>query len=149
MVLIVDSSGVKVMGDGEWANRQKGERRRKGWIKVHICVDYKTGQIVEFSLTDERVHESKVFKGLIKGVEGKGLKVGEIIMDGAYDREKVWREVERMRAKAVIKVRRDGREKGLLGRDETIRDVREKGIDGWAKEKGYGRRNMVRRVFQG
>ena len=71
MVLIVDSSGVKVMGEGEWANRQKGEGRRKGWIKVHICVDYKTGKIVEFSLTDERVHDSKVFKGLIKGVEGR------------------------------------------------------------------------------
>ena len=66
MVLIVDSSGVKVMGEGEWANRQKGERRRKGWIKVHICIDYKKGQIVEFSLTNERIHESKVFKDLIK-----------------------------------------------------------------------------------
>ncbi|WP_456331785.1 transposase [Fervidibacter sacchari] len=93
MVLIVDSSGVKVMGEGEWANRQKGERRRKGWIKVHICIDYKKGQIVEFSLTNERVHESKVFKDLIKGVEGKGLKVKELIMDGAYDREEVWSEV--------------------------------------------------------
>lgn len=32
MVLIVDSSGVKIMGEGEWAKRQKGEGRRKGWI---------------------------------------------------------------------------------------------------------------------
>jgi len=84
---------------------------------------------------------------LIKGVEGKGLKVREMIMDGAYDREKVWREVERMKAKVVIKVRRDGRERGLLGRDETIREVREKGFDGWAKEKGYGRRNMAEASF--
>jgi len=44
------------MGEGEWAKKQKGEGGRKGWIKVHTRVDYKTGKIVEFSLTDERVH---------------------------------------------------------------------------------------------
>ncbi|MFA0741164.1 MAG: hypothetical protein DFNUSKGM_001273 [Candidatus Fervidibacter sacchari] len=49
---------------------------------------------------------------------------------------KLWSEVERIGAKAVIKVRRDGRERGLLGRDETIREVREKGFEVWAEEKG-------------
>jgi len=117
MVLTVDSSGVKVMGEGEWAKRQEGER--KGWIKVHICVDYETGEIVEFSLTDGRVHESKVFKGLIEGVEGKGLKVREMIMEGAYDREKVWGEVGRMKGKAVIK-----RLEGMEGRGDYWEGMR-------------------------
>ena len=49
---------------------------------------------------------------------------------------KLWSEVERIGAKAVIKVRRDGRERGLLRRDETIREVREKGFEVWAEEKG-------------
>jgi len=39
IVLIVESSGIKVMGEGKWAKMQKGEGRRKGWIKVQICVD--------------------------------------------------------------------------------------------------------------
>jgi hypothetical protein len=54
-------------------------------------------------LTDERVHESKVFKVMMEGMEGRGGKVREVIMDGAYDRGEVWEEIERMGAKGVIK----------------------------------------------
>jgi transposase len=99
-------------------------------------------------LTDERVHESKVFKVMMEGIERGGGKVREVIMDGGYDRGEVWREIERMGAKGVIKVRRDGKEGGVLkGRDETIREMREKGFCEWAKEKGYGRRNRVEATF--
>ena len=45
-------------------------------------------------MTDERVHESKVFKGMLEGMEGRGEKVREVIMDGGYDRGEVWRETE-------------------------------------------------------
>jgi hypothetical protein len=126
IVVIVDSSGVKVMGKGEWAKRRErkeiGRMERKRWIKVHLCVDFETGKILEFCLTDKRVHESKVFKVMMEGVERRGEKVREVIMDGTYDRGEVWREIERMGAKGVIKVRRDEKEGGVLkGRDETIR----------------------------
>jgi len=47
---------------------------------------------------------------MMEGMEGRGGKVREVIMDGAYDRGEVWEEIERMGAKGVIKVRRDGRE---------------------------------------
>lgn len=152
IVVILDSSGVKVMGKGEWAKRREGKERgrkeRKGWIKVHICVDFETGKIWEFCLTDERVHDSKVFKGMMEGIERRGGKVREVIMDGAYDRGEVWEEIERMGAKGVIRVRRDGKEGGVLkGRDEAIREMREKGFCEWAKEKGYGRRNKVEATF--
>jgi transposase len=152
IVVIVDSSGVKVMGKGEWAKRRErkeiGRMERKGWIKVHLCIDFETGKILEFCLTDERVHESKVFKKMMEGIERRGEKVREVIMDGGYDRGEVWREIERMGAKGVIKVRRDGKEGGVLkGRDETIREMREKGFCEWAKEKGYGRRNKVEAIF--
>jgi hypothetical protein len=113
-------------GKGEWAKRRErkeiGRMERKGWIKVHLCVDFETGKILEFCLTDKRVHESKVFKVMMEGVERRGEKVREVIMDGTYDRGEVWREIERMGAKGVIKVRRDEKEGGVLkGRDETIR----------------------------
>jgi hypothetical protein len=65
-------------------------------------------------LTDERVHESKVFKGMMEGMERRGEKVREVIMDGGYDRGEVWGEIERMGAKGGIKVRRDGKEGGVL-----------------------------------
>jgi len=54
---------------------------RKGGIKVHLCVDSETGKILEFCLTDERVHESKVFKVMMEGIERGGEKVREVIMD--------------------------------------------------------------------
>ena len=66
------------------------------------------GERKEFCLTDERVHESKVFKGMMEGMEGRGEKVREVIMDGGYDRGVVWRETERRGAKGGIKVRREG-----------------------------------------
>jgi hypothetical protein len=83
IVVIVDSSGIKVMGRGEWAKRRErkeiGRMERKRWIKVHLCIDFETGKILEFCLTDERVHEGKVSKGMMEGIErgkGKGSHYG-------------------------------------------------------------------------
>jgi hypothetical protein len=83
---------------------------------------------LEFCLTDGKVHESKVFKVMMEGMEGRGEKVREVIMDGGYDRGEVWEEIERMGAKGVIKVRRDGKERGVLkGREENDK--------GWVNER--------------
>lgn len=76
------------------------------------------------------------------------MEIREVIVDGLYDQKQVLKEVERIGAKGVIKVRKNGREKGLVKvRDETIRRVREVGFDRWAKENRYGRRNMVEATF--
>jgi len=125
MVLILDSSGLKVMGEGEW--RGRGERKRKGWIKVHVAVDGSSKKILNFVVTKENVHESKVFGELIEWVRGS---VREVIMDGAYDKRCVWERIRKEEMKGVIKVRRDARKGMNEKRDEVIRWIRERGYDG-------------------
>jgi len=88
--------------------RGRGERKRKGWIKVHIAVDSSIKKILNFVVTKENTHESKVFWELIEEVRGR---VREVVMDGAYDKRCVWERIRKEEMKGVIKVRRYERER--------------------------------------
>jgi len=82
IVIAVDSTGIKVHNRGEWM----GERckRRRGWIKIHFAVDVEKKQITAYEVTDERVHDNKVFKDLVEK-SCKKAKVKRVLADKAYD----------------------------------------------------------------
>ena len=50
-LLIVDSTGLSIMGEGEWAAAKHGRRGTRGWKKLHVGVD-RVGVIVAQALTD-------------------------------------------------------------------------------------------------
>ena len=50
MHLLVDSTGLSVVGEGEWAAVKHGGRGRRGWKKLHLGVD-RSGVIVARALT--------------------------------------------------------------------------------------------------
>jgi hypothetical protein len=56
VVIVLDSTGVKVFRSGSWLER--GYSRRRGYLKIHFAIDARTGEIVYFERTTDRVHDS-------------------------------------------------------------------------------------------
>jgi hypothetical protein len=81
ILLVIDSTGLKIVGDGEWhARKHKTSNKRRSWRKLHLGVDG-DGFIVASQLTESSVDDSSVGVTMIK--EG-GASIGRFTVDGAY-----------------------------------------------------------------
>ena len=78
--LVIDSTGLKVYGEGEWKMRVHGKSKRRGWKKVHLAVDPKNFQIVSMKLTDSKKADGKVLSPLLDSVK----KIRKVYADAAY-----------------------------------------------------------------
>jgi hypothetical protein len=83
--LVIDSSGLKVYGEGEWKVRQHGVGKRRTWRKLHLAVDEKTGQILAQRLTVKESDDASQLPALVEEVHYSGLQVKKVGADGAYD----------------------------------------------------------------
>jgi IS5 family transposase len=145
--LVLDSTGLKVYGEGEWKVRQHGYSKRRTWLKLHLAIDPKTHEIQAAMVTEPGVTDAEAVPDLLEQVKNPVEGVGA---DGAYDRRGVYEELERRGAAAVIPPRRDaviqrhGNTTGpRLARDENLRRIREIGRAAWKKESGYHRRSLA------
>lgn len=80
--LVVDSTGIKVYGEGEWKTRQHGISKRCTWRKLHLGIDEATGEILSAVVTTNDVHDGAILKDL---VEGADTDIEQVSGDGAYD----------------------------------------------------------------
>ena len=85
--LVVDATGLKVYGEGEWKVRQHGWNKRRTWRKLHLGVDEATGEIVAQTLTTNSQDDAGQVEPLLDQIEAPIAAVGG---DGAYDRRKVF-----------------------------------------------------------
>jgi IS5 family transposase len=144
--LVLDSTGLKVYGEGEWKVRQHGYSKRRTWLKLHLAIDPATHEIQAAVVSEPGVTDAEAVPSLLEQVENPVVGVGA---DGAYDRREVYEELERRGADAVIPPRRDavirrhGNTAGpRLARDENLRRIREIGRAAWKEESGYHRRSL-------
>ena len=79
--LIVDSTGLSIVGEGEWTAAKHGRCGKRGWKKLHLCVD-RSGVIVAQTLTERHVDDATTANTLIDAVEGD---VASVTADAAYD----------------------------------------------------------------
>lgn len=145
--LVLDSTGLKVYGEGEWKVRKHGDSRRRTWLKLHLAIDPQTPEIQAAMVSDPGVTDAEAVPDLLKQVENP---VTGASADGAYDRREVYEELERRGARAVIPPRRDaviqrhGNTAGpRLARDENLRRMRRIGRAAWKEESGYHRRSLA------
>ena len=106
--LLVDSTGVKMRGDGEWQVRKHGPGRRRQWRKVHLAMDTATGDIRAVEFTSSREGDSPVLPGLLAQIPPEQL-IGTVTADGAYDTRKCHAAIVDRGATAIIPIRRNGR----------------------------------------
>ena len=148
MHLVIDSTGLKLFGRGEWDEEKHG-RARRSWRKLHLAVDAGTGEIVACVLTDNGADDAGEVPALLEQIEGE---VASVAADGAYDGEPVYRAVadhQRDPPPDVVIPPRASAVPGTVGvdarsrRDCHIRSIAERGRMAWQRATGYGRRSLA------
>jgi hypothetical protein len=146
--LIVDSTGLSIVGEGEWAAAKYGGRGRRGWKKLHLGVD-RTGMIVAEILTDGDVNDAKTALDLIDEVK---CDIASITADTAYDTLAIY-DVSAARDAIVVvppsksATRSHRRRSRSSARDRTIMWVKEIGRRRWKIESGYHHQARVENTF--
>ncbi len=79
--IVVDSTGLKIYGEGEWKMRTHGKQGRRTWRKYHVAVDPDTMMVVSHELTETKDTDGHVLKDLLKNLK----KTGDVYADGALD----------------------------------------------------------------
>jgi hypothetical protein len=148
MHLVIDSTGLKLFGRGEWEEEKHG-RARRSWRKLHVVVDAGTGEIVAHVLTDKGADDAAQVPALLDQV---GAEIASVTADGAYDGEPVYRAVATCqpdpppdvvippRSSAVLSTETPNKQSR---RDRHIRFIAEKGRMAWQQATGYGRRSLA------
>ena len=145
--LLVDSTGVKVRGDGEWQVRKHGPGRRRQWRKVHLAMDTATGDIRAVEFTSSREGDSPVLPDLLAQIPAE-QPIGTITADGAYDTRTCHSAIADRGAAAVIPIRKNGRPwkedcPAARARNESLRASGYFGRAFWKRLTGYHARSRV------
>ncbi|MFT4542240.1 MAG: hypothetical protein ACI841_003590 [Planctomycetota bacterium] len=145
--LIIDSTGLSIVGEGEWAAAKHGNRGMRGWRKLHIGVD-RQGQIHTQVLTDSSGDDAKTGLEIIKKTGGK---LSSVTGDAAYDTVAIYKKAGSRGARVVIPPSRSAsisrRKPRSTERDKTIRRVNKVGRRRWKKESGYHQQGTVENAF--
>ena len=138
--LIVDSSGLKVCGQGEWHTKKHGEKKRKRWKKLHIGVDDQ-GWITASAMTDSHEQDPSQVLVLLARVD---REIDCFIGDGIYDQEPVYTavEVHSPSARVIIPPRKDAVLSPTVATSPTQRDrhiapIESEGRFAWKRTSGY------------
>lgn len=145
--VVVDSTGLKIYGEGEWKVRKHGAGKRRTWRKIHLAVDPATHSIVAMTTTGAETHDAHEVEALLDQVDAP---VRTFYGDGAYDQ---WKVYDLLKARAVwsivpprknAMIKRHGARLGeTLERDDCIRQIRRDGRKKWKASIGYHRRSLA------
>jgi hypothetical protein len=145
--LLVDSTGLRLCGPGEWLVEKHGTRRRRSWRKLHLATDADTGRIVAGVLTEHDADDGSQVGPLLEQVDGP---VASFTGDGAYDRGDVYANVAARHPDAVVvvpprasAVPSDAAETAPTQRDRHLQCIAERGRMGWQRASGYNWRALV------
>ena len=145
--LVVDSTGVKIYGEGEWKVRQHGWTRRRTWRKLHVGVDEATGEILAAVVSTNNYGDGQVLPDLLAQVEGE---LSQVTGDGGYDGRQCYDAIRERGARAVIPPQQGARiwqhgnsKQERHARDENVRGIRRHGRAQWKRESHYHRRSLA------
>ena len=145
--LLVDSTGLRLCGPGEWLVERHGSRTRRLWRKLHLATDADTGEIVAAELTGHDADDGGQVEALL---DSYGGPIASFTADGAYDRDDVYAAVaaRSRRAAVVIPPRSSAVPSAAANADPTQRDehiavIAAHGRMGWQRRSGYNWRALV------
>jgi hypothetical protein len=145
--LLVDSTGLKLCGPGEWLVEKHGTRTRRGWRKLHLGTDADTGRIVASVLTDHDADDGSQVGPLLDQIAGP---VASFTADGAFDSEDVYAAIAQRHptADVIIPPRSSAlpsqtAETAPTQRDRHLQTIAERSRMGWQKASGYNYRALI------
>ena len=145
--LIVDSTGLSIVGEGEWAAAKHGGCGQRGWKKLHLGVD-RSGVIVAHTLTEATVDDATTGIGLVETLDAD---IARVTADAAYDTIAFYDTATARGATVVVPpnktARVSRRRPRSRARDRTIRKMTKIGRRRWKKETGYHQQARVENAF--
>jgi|TARA_B110000240_G_C13395299_1_gene408569 hypothetical protein len=145
--LLIDSTGIKAEGEGEWNARKHGGSKRRLWRKIHIGIDEKTLEIRAIEATSSSIGDAPVLPDLLNQIP-PDEEIGSVTADGAYDTRKCHDAIAARNAHAVIPPRKNAKlwkpdTPGARARNEAVRSSKYLGRALWRQLSGYHRRSRV------
>jgi hypothetical protein len=147
--LVVDSTGLKLYGEGEWKMRKHGKSKRRIWRKIHLAVDSESGEIQAGFLSEASLSDAQALTSLLGEID---LQIEDFSADGAYDKRTVYRDVRKHSPESKIHIppRKDARiwQHGNCKapphpRDENLRYIRKYGRNAWKQDSNYHQRSLA------
>jgi len=147
--IVMDSTGLKIYGEGEWKVRMHGVSKRRTWRKLHVGANPEDGEIQAVLLTENNVSDDQAVKELLGQIE---QPIIDFAADGAYDKRKVYDSLNRHSPEVNIlipprknaRIWKHGNTKSeRLKRDENLRAIRKDGRKEWKKNSGYHVRSLA------
>ncbi|MEW9922511.1 IS5 family transposase [Marimonas sp. MJW-29] len=145
--LLIDSTGIKAEGEGEWNARKHGGPKRRIWRKIHIGIDEETLEVRAVEVTSSNVGDAPMLPELLYQIPADQT-IGSVTADGAYDTRKCHDVIAARNAHAVIPPRKNAKpwkptSAGAIARNEAVNASRYLGRAIWRRWSGYHRRSRV------
>ena len=145
--LLVDSTGIKMLDEGEWKTKKHGADYRRQWRKVHLGIDATMLEIRAIEVTDNRTGDAPMLPCLLDQI-GDDEPIASVSGDGAYDTKCCHEAIARRGEEAIIPTRGNAkpwkdRWPGAEARNAILEATRRLGRKIWKKWTGYHRRNLV------
>ncbi|RIK24154.1 MAG: IS5 family transposase [Chloroflexi bacterium] len=147
--LVMDSTGLKIYGEGEWKVRTHVKSKRRTWRKLHLGIDPDSGEIQAAALTPNSVSDDAMAETLLAQIE-QPLKA--FAGDGSYDTRQVYHSLQTHSpaVRILIPPRKNARiwqhgntRAARRPRDENLRAIRRQGRKQWKREAGYHVRSLA------
>lgn len=145
--LLIDSTGIKAEGEGEWNARKHGGSTRRIWRKIHIGIDEETLEVRAVEITGSNIGDAPILPELLDQI-GADQDIASVTADGAHDTRKCHEAIAALNAAAVIPPRKNAKpwkptSPGAVARNEALRASKYLGRAIWRRWSGYHRRSRV------
>ncbi len=145
--LLIDSTGIKMLGEGEWKRKKHGADYRRQWRKVHLGIDAQTLEVRAIEITANSVGDAPMLPALLEQIPPEEA-LASVGADGAYDTKACHAAIASRGASALIPVRKNAQPwkegtEGARARNEILRATKRLGRTIWKKWSGYHRRSLV------
>jgi len=151
--VLIDSTGIQVIGEGEWKRLKHGQTRYQVWRKLHLAIDAENQDILSAVVTDSSYQDGTGLGVLIDDIPGS---IRQVTADGAYDKKACYRKAYERQAKPVFPPQHNAcvqqtkyhKDPALLQRDQTVVAVgrganRRERLKRWKVDNCYHQRSLI------
>ena len=145
--LLIDSSGLKVYGEGEWYVRLRKQYKRRTWRKAHIAMDWESELIHSAIGSHKDLLDRFAVADLLDQVDSP---LAAVYADGAYDYKVCYKAIYEKGGEAVIPPKQRGvlhKQEWMISRNQNIKQMRKLGLVKWKRKSGYHKRSLVETAF--
>ena len=142
----LDSTGLKIHGQGEWNRKKHKQKDRANWVKMHLIIDNESMQIIAVESTADDVQDPEMFTALIDALP---FTPGVVMGDSAYDNFDTYKRATDEGFQMIVPpknnavVHSKSKKPHVIARNEQVEYYQEKGIYAWANKNNYWDRNRA------